>query len=199
MCTTFILGFIFADGSINTSLHHNQINIQINPKDIEVLEFIKSKIQPSSNILQYEKFCKNTNKNYAVARISFSSKKIVKDLINLGCVPGKTYKEIRVPNIPIEFYRDFIRGVFDGDGSIYISKKSSTKVGCFICCSSVSFLKDIKNIIGFGNINENESPARLSFYKKNNIQLFFDYMYNGNFCLIRKFKKFKEAFDNYEL
>jgi DNA-binding transcriptional regulator WhiA len=190
--SAYILGFIFADGSINTSLHHNQLNIELNKKDIEVLEFIRSNIQSSIKIYKYKRKHKKTKKYYFSVKVCFSSKEIVKDLIKLGCCPNKTHKEIKVPCIPKEFYKDFIRGVFDGDGSVYITKNKD-KTGCYICCSSISFLKDIQNILGFGNIDEKANPPRLSFYSKKDKISFFNYIYSHGFYLKRKFNKFKEV------
>jgi len=194
--SAYILGFLFADGSINTSLHHNQINVQLNKKDIEVLNFIKEKIQPTSNVHIYDRIDKRTKKKFKIAFVSFSSKEIVKDLINLGCIPNKTYKEIRVPHIPEQFYPDFIRGVFDGDGSVYFLKKRNARSS--ICCSSLPFIKDLQNIIGFGKICISSNPYKLQFYSKKDIQNFYHYMYNGNFCLKRKFEKFNEVIKKYE-
>lgn len=195
--SAYILGFLFADGSINTSLHHNQLCIQINKNDIEIINFIKEKIQPSSKIYIYDRINKKTKNQYSVAHVTFSSKKLIKDLTDMGCVKNKTYKEIKVPNISQEFYADFIRGVFDGDGSIYITKDNK-KFGCYICCSSISFIKDLQSMLGFGKINTKDYPFRITFNNKKDIKKFFDYIYNGNFYLIRKFKKFKEVFKKYE-
>lgn len=190
--SAYILGFVFADGSINTSLHHNQLSIELNKKDVEILEFIRNNIQPSIKIHTYKRKHKKTKKHYFSIKVCFSSKEIVKDLIELGCCPNKTYQEIRIPDMPKELYRSFIRGVFDGDGSVYITKKKN-KTGCYICCSSISFLKDIQNILGFGDIDETENPARIYFHNKEDKTRFFNYIYNNGFYLKRKFDKFKEV------
>ena len=45
-----------------------------------------------------------------------------KKLFELGCLNNKTQK-IRLPNLSNELMPHFIRGYFDGDGSIYKIKK----------------------------------------------------------------------------
>ena len=43
----------------------------------------------------------------------------MEDLHNLGVVENKTYKELHIPKqIPNELIKHFIRGYFDGDGSL---------------------------------------------------------------------------------
>ena len=191
--SAYILGFLFADGCINKNKIHNYLVVELNPKDIEILEFIKKEIQPNLKIKFYTKINKKRKKIYHSAGLHFSSSDLVEDLINFGCVPNKTKKEIRIPNIPQEFYKDFIRGYFDGDGSINISNNG--KYGCYMCCSSISFLKDVQNILGFGIISKSNNPFRINFYSKKDLELFFDYIYNDEdiFYLKRKFEKFKEV------
>lgn len=188
--SAYILGFLFADGSINKNKIHNYLKIELNTKDVEVLEFIKNEIQPSLKIKHCKRKHKKTKKIYESAILSISSNILTNDLISLGCVPNKTKEEIAVPDIPKEFYPDFIRGVFDGDGSIYITKDEK-KYGCYICCSSISFLREIQFIIGFGKISVSDWPFRINFCSKKDIQSFFNYIYNNEFCLKRKFEKFK--------
>lgn len=45
-----------------------------------------------------------------------------KDLEKWGITPRKTYKPQSLPNISLNLMGDFIRGLFDGDGTVYTSK-----------------------------------------------------------------------------
>lgn len=183
----YILGFTYADGSINTSLHHNQLTYQLNTVDLEVLEFIRDKIQPSKRIYKYERIDKRTKKVYQVSHLTISSKKIVKSLSGLGCIPNKTYEEIHIPDIPRDFWGDYLRGLFDGDGSIYLHRG---KIACSIACNQLQFLEEIKNRLGFGYLEQSKTCAKISFWSKKDVLKLYDIMYNGNFCLNRKYEKF---------
>lgn len=196
--SAYILGFIYADGTINKSKEHCYVCIQLKRTDEEILQYIRDKIQPTSKIYHYERIDKKTEKSYYISHLSFASKILAQDLESLGCVPNKTYKEIRLPEIPKEFYPDFIRGVFDGDGSVSISKDKK-KINCYICCSSLSFLLDIQKLLKFGTISTSDFPHRLNFCSIENRDKFYNYIYNGNFYLQRKFKKLTEVIKKYEL
>lgn len=52
-----------------------------------------------------------------------NNEKIYGDLINLGLSPKKS-KTVEFPNIAKEFVRHFIRGCWDGDGSIFFSQNN---------------------------------------------------------------------------
>lgn len=192
----YILGFVFADGTVNTTLHHNKLVVELHPQDRCVLEFIIEKIQPNRNIYEYTHYDKRTGKTYPAVRTDFSSKILVRSLKELGCVERKSYKPIRVPDIPNQYIHGFIRGYFDGDGSVsfFKSKTGQMKRTASIYCSSFRFLEDIKKLIGnYGSIDYNSNPCRLQFCSKENIKKFYDLIYSTEaFHLKRK----KQIFDN---
>lgn len=102
----YILGFIAADGCV---LDNNTLQITIKKDDIEILNFIKKE-------LQYEGSFAINREIYISLRVK--SKKICQDLSKYFIVPRKT-KILKFPtNINPIFYKDYIRGYFDGDGSI---------------------------------------------------------------------------------
>lgn len=57
-------------------------------------------------------------------RVFITSKKLAEDLTKYGCHSNKTY-DLTFPNKKIfaneDLIRHFIRGYFDGDGSVFIS------------------------------------------------------------------------------
>lgn len=193
---SYALGFIYADGCVNRSLHHNKLCLQLQDRDIEILNFFISRIQPNRSIYSYSRFDKRTQKKYTYAMTDFSSERLINSLEKLGCFVNKTYKKISLPAVPDEYIGDFIRGLFDGDGSIYGSKK---KYGCYITCSCKEFLEQIFNRIGFGVMSKSDWPHRLYFHSKKAIKNLYDLMYyNKNaFCLARKKIKFEECLNGY--
>lgn len=108
----YILGFIFADGYVDQV--NNRLSISIVEKDVEILNFINTELESNYNI-----YFKNWNNRQNVVTLTITSRQIVKDLVNVGCVQAKTFVT-KFPNIREDLKRHFIRGYFDGDG--YVSK-----------------------------------------------------------------------------
>ncbi len=108
-----------------------------------------------------------------VASFSIYNTKLVKDLIELGCVNNKTFK-IRIPSLGDGLMRHFIRGYFDGDGCIYINK------GCGFCSitSNFEFINDLSQILGYGRIIKHGKVFNLAFYHKEKIRDFYNLLYN---------------------
>lgn len=52
----------------------------------------------------------------------FARKKLVEDLRKFGILPRKSLA-VKFPGVPQNFITDFIRGVFDGDGSVFFDKR----------------------------------------------------------------------------
>lgn len=110
----YILGFIAADGYVGDEKHNN---IVISSKDFDILEKIKNEILFSGDIKGggHGGFV-NSGEYF---RISFSNKHMAGLLRDMGIVPNKSLIFFKIPrNVPIKFRVSFIRGYFDGDGSI---------------------------------------------------------------------------------
>lgn len=81
------------------------------------------------------------------------SKRMFNDLLSLGGMQKKSTK-IRLPSMPSKYLRDFIRGYFDGDGSVHFVSYSASKNGkrythlrSNFTCGNKLFLDDIKRIL----------------------------------------------------
>ena len=99
------LGFLFADGYVSLKTNLIELSLQLNDKNH--LEKFKLFISAKQNITEDSFRC----------RITISNKHLKETLINLGCTPQKS-NNIRFPKIDKNLYPYFIRGYFDGDGSI---------------------------------------------------------------------------------
>ncbi|MDC7249130.1 MAG: LAGLIDADG family homing endonuclease, partial [Sphaerochaetaceae bacterium] len=140
----YILGFLYADGSISKNYN---ITVCISKKDIEILEFIKKELKYSGDITT-----KIISQNeYSLLRIV--SKKLSIDLINLGIVNNKTYESKQLPIIPNKYFNDLLRGFFDGDGSIY---KNGDKGFGMSFSSNIYVLKQIKQYLKENDIKSSK-------------------------------------------
>jgi len=190
----YLLGFIFADGSISKSKYY--LALALAEKDKEIIDLLQESIYPDKQpTLSYRtiKNKKGLSKRYV--KLSISSKEICTDLINLGCFPNKTLK-VRFPKIRKNLYRHFIRGYFDGDGTITFARNRP-----FVnIIGNIEFLKPIQNILKqeiaikkkkiFRSSKKNKLCV-LALSSVNDVYKMYNYMYeNANFFLKRKYERF---------
>lgn len=107
----YVLGLLITDGCISRS---GTVSLCINDK--ELLEKVKE-VMGSTHKIEPSRYQKN------LYIFHFARENMVKDLKNFGVVPKKSLK-VTFPQVPQEYLSEFIRGVFDGDGSIYFDKRS---------------------------------------------------------------------------
>lgn len=177
----YLLGLIETDGNIRLS--HNEINITQHKDYYLYIKAIMSYVLGSIN----ETNDRNCKKLYCF------SNEAVNDLINIGIVENKTYKQtdedsIKLINaIPKEFYPSFIRGIFDGDGCIgfYKDKKGYDNIHFYITVHTNKLASFIENIIktvinkDSVRITYRNSLYYISLHSKKDIIAFGNYMYSG--------------------
>lgn len=136
----YFLGLMFADGNnyrseIYGKGHDYQISINLQEEDKHILETFRDLIVPNFN-LKYKKLKnKNWKNQYG---LSFDSKVVSNQLNELGCIPNKSLI-LNYPTIDNNLQNHFLRGYFDGDGSIYYwTKQWKTTTNKNYVCSIVS-------------------------------------------------------------
>lgn len=115
----YLLGFFAADGNISKRKDCNlyALKFNIHKDDESILRLYNDHICFGNANICYPK------RHPTLCAISIHSNKIGEDLLKLGYDNGKTYTSNNLPEIPTDMTRHFIRGYFDGDGSIYLSGK----------------------------------------------------------------------------
>lgn len=106
----YVAGLITTDGSLSSDGRH----IDLTSKDEEQIENFKSCLKIDHKMSR--KVSGYSDKLYY--RIQFSDVKFYRWLIAIGLKPRKT-KTVSALKIPDQFFFDFLRGHFDGDGSCY--------------------------------------------------------------------------------
>lgn len=131
----YILGFIFADGCL-VEYKNGYHGLDITSKDVGHLALIKEQLQAEHKIGKKER-------GY---RIQIRNRNIYNALIKLGLTPRKS-KTIKFPKIPIRYFSHFIRGLFDGDGSVFIWKeprwRHTWQIRTTFCSGSLEFIKGL--------------------------------------------------------
>jgi len=200
----YILGFIAADGAIVKQKTTTTLTITLKYEDKEILEFIKSEIGNSHNLLEINRPCSfDKSKMIHHIRYSISDKNIYTSLIKHGIDYNKSLTMGNlIENIPVEHRNAFVIGYFDGDGSVCVNNQTKTKFvikdnvfktfPCYNLNISIrgtsEFLTGIANQIGLDTpkIKKYDSIPRLDFSKKSDVIKFYN-CYNGlNFFLKRK-------------
>lgn len=159
----YFLGFISADGAIinDPKKHRYKVVIKLHEKDYSILEKLIESIDGEMEIWK--------SKTKDTAEVGFSGKKIIKDLENLGLHQNKTFT-IKYPEIDEKLERHFLRGYFDGDGCIRVSKdkRDESKRGDLrIVSGSFEMIDTINKRMNFlfgTNINKPYGP-KTKIYK----------------------------------
>lgn len=144
------LGFIMADGCIrytktkyNTSEKYLQILLA--RKDEDHLKNFLSDIKSNVPIVQGKTVL--NGKTFPHSYIRIRNKNIVERLIDLGIKPSKkSNNEIIPEEVNNEYIKDFIRGLFDGDGCIssYYSEEQLRCSWCIVSSFEVcNFIKTL--------------------------------------------------------
>ena len=187
------LGFIYADGCItyNNKKELCVFEISLAEKDYEHLCKFAKAINFPINRIKY----KQSTKSF---KITFNSKILVNQLLKLGICNRKSYNDC-YPNIlefPRKYISCFIRGIFDGDGSISICKNTPV--------NSIDYRISIMGNYEFFKIFENYKNYNLTYHKRvitaNAVSIsfkikdkydFLNYIYkNSNIHLERKYNKY---------
>lgn len=114
----YYLGLITADGGITLDPKGERSpSVKVELIDRDVLETLSKCTNTGANIKIVNRKGRNLTYLWSVR-----SEKMAKDLKNLGVVPNKTNTMTGINNnIREDLKRHYIRGLVDGDGSIYLS------------------------------------------------------------------------------
>lgn len=194
----YALGFIAADGNICHSGRAYALHIACDDEDV---------INKLKVVMRYKG---PVNKKYRFnGKISYSLRLsdpiIFNDLQRLGVTERKSFT-FTPPKIPKDLIRHFIRGYFDGDGTVYLRNfKYPSKLASKIYTASLSMAKFVHELIV--KVGGNDYQGKVLNYlahQKNDYYVislghqasikFFNYMYKEtNLYLERKYKKFLEG------
>lgn len=111
----YFLGLFYADGYNNQGI--GVITLGFAEKDKELLDKFLIAIESNHKVTTRER--EGNSQTFYSADIS--SRILSDDLAKQGCVQAKTHLLEKMPELPEELYRHFIRGYFDGDGSVWYS------------------------------------------------------------------------------
>ena len=189
----YILGFMFADGCIDSKLAG--MTVRISAKDRSVLDFIKTETKSERKIYYMDKYEDKRGSVYQPqVIIILSSTVLVKQLMKLGLKPRKTYNNDPFPDVPDKVMPDFVRGYLDGDGTTSISSRDVCTVGFVGSPRFIVGLQDsLMRLAGMSKVavqycGEATPYATVSWCGIADIRKFYGFAYpkGFEFCLERK-------------
>lgn len=180
----YVLGFAFADGSISPNRKNQTMycfSLSIMESDRYLLEDIKD-IMHCTHAIQVT----NGNNRYSTrnqCHLGITSKQIYRDLLRLGM----DTKE-HIPNMSQDLIPHFIRGYFDGDGCVSVSKRNDIEMKIL---GKESFLNELNQYINFSHARYKKGIYEIRKGGINNALRFYKYIYqDATIYLKRKFYKF---------
>lgn len=108
----YVTGILASDGNISRDGRH----IKFISKDREIIEICRKIVSPNSKISMQSRSNEKSKKYFV---LQFSNRKLVKFYNSIGIFAAKS-KSIHQITLIAGTFQDFLRGVFDGDGSISI-------------------------------------------------------------------------------
>lgn len=190
------LGFIYADGYI--TMPHS-FGIALAKRDIEHIKKLLKSLRTNHPLHNYQ-----TNNEYGknqYTRFLVKSKKVFNQLQSKGVKLRKSlileYPDEAI--LPKYLYSDFIRGYFDGDGSLVLSTNSIN----FKICGTKEFLTKLVDIFNevseydfkyklFKRKDDNKNNYYISYGGKYKTYSIMNYLYeNSTIYLDRKREKYE--------
>lgn len=198
------LGFLYADGYVTTD---HRWGLELQSEDIEHMQNLLNAFDANLKIKTRERKC-------AISCLfQIKNTHMFNSLVNNGVIPNKTAK-LSFPSETVlkkDYYPDFIRGFFDGDGTAvsYVNKKTGSKGKTLIynryivsiVCKSEDFLNVIKTILNNAGIdfkyylNKRDNLPFIQLSDAKNIRKFFDYIYQGSSDKNRLKRKYEKMCD----
>lgn len=117
----YTFGLWCADGNIyrHRPTHKWSFTIPLQEKDSYILEPIRQDMDAKFPL----RYWQPPGNRQRQGILNFRSTTIGNDLIALGGTPKKSL-HLKYPSVPNQFLPDFVRGVFDGDGSIIFNRNT---------------------------------------------------------------------------
>jgi hypothetical protein len=126
----YVLGVIYTDGCMllgknrdpNTRNNSTTSAFSIAQKEPEILEKVLKLMECNAKLYHRARKSYSSTTSGDIFYFTLYNDDIYDDLIRIGLTPNKS-KTIEFPQIPKEYLMHFIRGCWDGDGSVYLDGK----------------------------------------------------------------------------
>jgi len=131
---SYWFGFLVGDGTIYENRY--RLKLSLGRKD-------KKHVEKFATFLGYSK--NRVHLYGSMSEFRIDNKQLLNNLYNLGLCANKTHKTHK-GLIPKKYKRDFIRGLFDADGTIYLRKNKKFKTPDFHICGTGDLLEGVRDV-----------------------------------------------------
>lgn len=205
----YLAGFLAADGSVQYRKYSDVLKITLSKKDKDHLEKIKILLKSNHPIKDYivkpSKLVKSYNES---SELQIVSNNIIADLKRFNIIPNKTktYTYTIPENIVNnQLISHFMRGYFDGDGTITfcgLSKNRTVKQLSFSILGTEFFIDQYRNLlinnckINSAKIVKHSNVFKISYSGNNVVKKIYEFLYDNkyNISLKRKFDIFNKVY-----
>jgi hypothetical protein len=194
----WVLGIVCSDGNLTKEIPL----LKLDQKEPQLLNKIKRLMKCNAKLYYQQKTAYKSGIAGEIYHLRIFNQKIYDDLIRLGLTPDKSMK-VGFPVIPSQYVRHFIRGCWDGDGSVFIENQSGYIRASYIS-GSINFIKGMLNEL------ERAGLPKRTIHKTRSKTPSYYFRFNGEQCeklyhflyddvtaeqyLERKYKVFKDYF-----
>lgn len=204
------LGFMYADGCVSKG-PNGQFIFQLALKDLEPLLIFRKYLHSEKPITSSKQNAHSFGKDGIQYTLCYSSIQAYNALVKWGCTERKTFT-LQFPTfLDKALIPHFIRGYFDGDGTVYTTYANSTrnkkrgndpnKIICYGFSGTYSFLEDLRKELGLSKSCLRKDYRKTTDCWRINVSAiykakeFYTYIYSN--CDNLYLKRKKDIFDNY--
>ncbi len=191
----YAIGIIASDGCLSKDKRH----FWLSSKDLEIIKKFKRSLSLKNRIGRY---ARGGEKEKRYFYISFGDAYFYKFLNKIGLTSAKS-KTIKAVRTPHKYFPDFLRGLFDGDGTFYTfwdkrwPRSFSFKLS--FASASIDFViwlkEKLTECFGVrGYIHKGDGVYNLEYVKGDSKKLFKVMYHDKNIlCFSKKYHKIKTA------
>lgn len=201
----YLLGYIAADGAVTIGKRGN-CYLEVQSIDKELPLMLKRAMGAGHKVAVVNR----SRTRHLIYRLQIGSKEMVKDLAEVGIFPKKARRLI-LPVIPKQYFADFVRGYFDGDGNVnFTLVKRYDRLSynkhlhtVFTSCSkkmiNALFIRLKEEIKMMGGSKHFAGGAFRLLYAGHDSTKLFHFMYRSRRSLFlkRKYRYFKKAIQQF--
>ena len=150
----YVLGVLYTDGNLHPGIIRDPTTkgtsavsrFTVSQKETELLQKLLVLMGSNAKLL----FRKKDGVSGAVYYFHINDNEIYEDLLRLGLLPNKSLSLV-FPNIEPPYVRHFIRGCWDGDGTVYWEHDDAAKPRASFISGSRLFIEGIlKQLVSHG-------------------------------------------------
>ncbi|MBI2440096.1 MAG: HTH domain-containing protein, partial [Lentisphaerae bacterium] len=135
----WVLGLILTDGHIGIG-PSGMLVPELSSISLPLLERVRSCMASNHPIKLVNQTLGGT-----IYRFTFCRRKLADDLVALGITPKKSLT-VQFPPVPVLYLSHFIRGVFDGDGSVFVDPRArASAIRVNFVSGSWDFISQLEN------------------------------------------------------